>query len=278
MSCLTVSGKFFAYDVVGYRRKVIVPQTDGVKRRRPDRADEFVDDGFQQAAGFGGAHGNGHGDSGRIELAQREDGDAHGVARGDAVIDQNDRPIRYGWGGASISVEGFPSIQFLGRDRHLGRDGFRREASFFDQHVVEELNSSGRNRTHRDFRLIGEADFAHDKNVQMKSERFRDFRADRDAASRKSEDERFFAVGVMGERLDEGLTCRRTVPEAVNVGEGGGGMMDNHDRGISRSPMGGCRRGQFRGRDSSERSAQRTSAAIRKSCKSDAERSEVQAP
>jgi hypothetical protein len=117
------------------------------------------------------------------------DGGAHRGPGGEAVIDKNDGPAAQIRRPASAPEEALMSRQFLLLLCRNGIDDTVRDAHTLDDLVVEQAHAAARDSPHRQLLIAGDAEFAHEKDVERRAQSGGHFIPDRHAAAWQREDE-----------------------------------------------------------------------------------------
>ena len=129
-------------------------------------------------------------------LTQRGYRCSHGRPGGKSVVDQNDGTTFEIRRGPIITIIALPPFQFLAFDRgdHLHN---RLRIRYDVEHVlVQNTDAAGSDRAHGEFFVTGQAEFAHDKNIERNTEPLRDLKCDRDTSTRQTENNDVVASGV----------------------------------------------------------------------------------
>ncbi len=156
----------FADLVVADGGKVIIPESDGVKRIGLNGADEFVDGGGERGAGVGGADGDCDRDVGWAHVLKCEHGDAETVAGGETVIDEDDAAMGEIGRWAIAAVERFAAAEFGGLAIDDVGDDLVWNALGGDERVVEQLDSAAGDGADGELGIGRMADFSDEKNVE----------------------------------------------------------------------------------------------------------------
>ncbi|WP_167229749.1 hypothetical protein [Massilia rubra] len=82
-----------------------------------------------------------------------------------------------------------------------------------DGGAVEHADTAAGDRAHGVFLMAGQAELAHEQDVERKAERPGDGEADRNAAARQSQHQRVGASGVAGQRQRQEFAGLRAVFE-----------------------------------------------------------------
>jgi hypothetical protein len=179
--------------------EVLVPVADSVKGFRGDRADDLVDFCFQLFASLGRGGRYRHDDMGGPVLPQRHDGCAHRSAGRQTVIDQDHSTTTHIERRTTAAVSTLAPRQLLAFLCSDSVDYVVRNAQILDDLIVQDPQAAGRNRTHGQLFVPGDAKLADDKDVQRRVKRLGHFKRDRHAAARQRQYDHIRAIGVSGE-------------------------------------------------------------------------------
>jgi hypothetical protein len=94
-------------------RKVLVPETDGKERFRPEDAHQLIDLGCKLLTGCCRGNRDSDDDAGRLPLSHGCDRRSHGGSGRYPIIDKDDGSTAYRRGRAIPPVEAFASLQFM---------------------------------------------------------------------------------------------------------------------------------------------------------------------
>ena len=184
--------------LVGRRRELLVPESNGVERLRHRDTDDLVSHSSQSLAGLTRPDWHGDNDARRGMLPQRQDRRLHRRAGREPIINEDDRPIANDSRAATASVQRVAPFQLETFAHGDLFDESVRNPQIPNQVAAQDLDAAGGDRPHRELRMTGPAEFPNEKDVERGFESPRDFVSDRDAASRKPEHDHVRAICVLG--------------------------------------------------------------------------------
>src|SRR5262249_22648123 len=147
------------------------------------------------------------------ELSHRADRGAHGRACGEAVIDEDDRPVLQLERRSLGTVEGFATLEFGEFLLGDGLDHLLRDLQLvYDRPIPHEHSAAGYG-AHRQLFVLGNAQLAHDEHLERDAQRLRDFKGDRDTAARQGEYDDFGATLIGPQELRDSPAGRAAIWE-----------------------------------------------------------------
>ena len=175
----------------------MVPHAHGVEGLRRDHAHDLVHLVAELVAGLRRRRRHTHDQAGRSLPAQRGGGGAHGRAGRQPVVDEDDRPVPHVGRRAVVAVGPLAPLQLrlLPGGHRLDRLG--RDAQRVDHVRVEHARAARGESAHGQLFVAGHPQFAHQEDVERRTERLRDLEADRDAAARQRQHDHVGATGVV---------------------------------------------------------------------------------
>jgi hypothetical protein len=162
-------------------------------------ADDLVGLGAEEIERVSRGDGDCNNDAGRVQFAGGSDGGEHGVARSEAVVDENDGLAREDkrWPGITIHALLAEKLFVLPGDH--GVDGGLWNTETCDRVLVKDNQTVYRDGADGIFRMAGSAEFADGKDVEGKAELSGQNGGDGHPTSGKREDERIGLAAVGGE-------------------------------------------------------------------------------
>jgi len=187
---------------------------EGVRR---DRALDLVDQVAELIAGLLGGHWNGDHDPGRVVPANRLRRRPYRRARGEAVVDEDERlPGQVGRPAIS-AVCSLPTPELLDLGGNCARELLLLDAEPLQEVLVEDEHASGSDRSHRELLVSGKAELAHHEDIERRAERLRQLVRDGHAAARQAEDNDIVPAGVVPQALGKEAPRFRAVTEAPGL-------------------------------------------------------------
>ena len=182
---------------VGDLREMPVPETDGNKGIGRQGAQRFVHLQFKFVAYFGCGNRDGHHETCRMQFAQSGYGSAHGRARGQAIVYQDDRSTTQDRWGTAIAIQLFSSLKFPLFVPGNGIDDFVRNPQSIYHIGVQHAHTTGSDGPHGQLWMTGGTQLAHHKNVQRHMKLPGYFRSDLHSAPGQTEHNYIRPIGIM---------------------------------------------------------------------------------
>jgi hypothetical protein len=139
------------------------------------------------------------------DRTQSTDCGFHGGPGGETVIDENDDAIVEVDRGTAVAISGFAALDLKALAGHDRVDGFLTNAVRGDHIVLEHDNAATGHRTHRQFFLTGNAEFAYDEDIEREMELAGNFKSYGNSAARQSEDDCTTSGEFVGALIDDNL-------------------------------------------------------------------------
>jgi hypothetical protein len=94
------------------------------------------------------------------------------------------------------------------------------DAKTFNQLIIEHTHAAGRNRTHRQFFVTGDAKLANDKDVHRRDQPARHLIGDGHAAARQRQHDRVRPIDIGGELVSEPTAGVTAIAKQIWFNEG----------------------------------------------------------
>ena len=160
------------------------------------QANDLIGSVLQILTGAGRTDRNGNDNFGSALLTQGSYRCSHSRAGGKPVVDQNDGTTIEIGRGPIVAIITLSPFQFLALDRSDHLDNRLRIGHNVEHVLVKNPDAAGSDRAHREFFVTGQAEFAHDKNIERNTEALRNLKGDWDTSTRETENNDVVASGV----------------------------------------------------------------------------------
>jgi len=198
--------------------EIVVPGADGEERLGRGQADRLVCLFLQGGAGVGRGDRHGGDNPGGPVRPHGGDGRPHARPGGQAVIDEDDGAVAEVGRGASAAVGFLAALEFplFGGDDAVDLVlGDQRPA---DDRLVDDPHPARRNRAHRQLFVAGDAQLAHQEDVERRPERPGHLEADGHAPARQRQDDPVPAASQVEEGLGQPPAGVDSISEASDHG------------------------------------------------------------
>ena len=176
-----------------------MPGADRDERGRPVDDDHLVDQARHALARLGRGDRDGGDDPSGPELAQGGDGSPHRRARGQAIVDEDDRPAGDVRCRPPAPVAALPLGEHVAGPRREQLELLGADSGRPDHAVVEDPDSPRGQSSDRELDPPGKADLAHHEHVERRPEPPGHLGRHRDPAPGQPEDEEIGNAGVVAE-------------------------------------------------------------------------------
>src|SRR6266487_5846241 len=201
ISILRGAGQQFAHFFIASLREIVVILADCLKEFRRGRADRFVGFFFDFAASIWRANRNSHDNSCGAVLSQCLYCSPHRCAGGQSVIHEDDDAIAQVRRGSPIAIMLLAPLQlsrFPHRDRFDDVVCIRYRAHDI---CVQNAHTAGSDRTNGELLETGNAELAHNKNIERHTESLSHFERDGHAASWETKHGHVRTTSLLAEKL-----------------------------------------------------------------------------
>ena len=212
----TVRGQDVVHIGVGDCVEASIPPTYGSERLRGFETDHAICFGSELLDHIGRRDGDGHGDGRRTVGPRHENRGAHRRTGRNPIVDDHDRPTSGRFTRMSRADRAETPVEFESFVRLDGSQLLLTDVGRPDHIRIEHQLAALTDRTHRQFRLERDPQFAHDDHVERRLNRIGDLGRNRDTTARQPEHQRAgqLRLGDFSTKLAPGLA---TILEHVSI-------------------------------------------------------------